>query len=44
MKLKPTVIISFLLTLSSIFYTSHPLFAQERYKPTWESLDARPIP
>jgi len=44
MRTKYIVVISLFLTLFFTFYTRHSSFAQEKYKPTWKSLDARSVP
>ena len=38
MKKKQTILILFLLSIS------WKVFAQEKYEPTWESIDSRPVP
>lgn len=41
---KTLVIIPKFLLLMLICLTDHDAFGQEKYSPTWESLDARPVP
>ncbi len=44
MKIRLTTMALAFLTFFFNCFIDHPAFAQEKYNPTWESLDARPVP